>query len=257
MATQAPPPTQPSDDEESSSRFSPIPLPDEVMDKLDEFEAKAIAATQKEVEPGSTNQQQTERQHGDGASVIPPSPPKKRKGTDVSSTMHQYLTSYKILSPATYLKNIKVESDDVLDLISSPPATLSLKIVAGGLFCLIYCNKWGSNDEGFPFPFGPTTLTSTLTKKDSNEFKFIQETGIVAVAARRHSKEHNKPLLKQVGKYEGTFKQVVFISVLQENTKEMKKILLNTVEAVSSKSCYFCIDVNKVSDETFRLYHST
>lgn len=225
MASETPAMTQPSEDEES--RYSPQPYPKEVMEQLDELEAQAIL--QKQTETDNNKNPDSE------PSIIPPSPAKKRKGTDGSS-IDKFFPSYKVLSPATYLRKTKVESDDVLDLISTPPVTLSLKMVANGLFCLIYCNKWGSNEEGFPFPFGATTLTSKLVQQDSQEFKFIQETGILAVAARRFSKAQNIPMMKSVGKYDGTFKQTVFVAVLQENTSDMRKVLLNTVEAVSCKA---------------------
>lgn len=227
MASETPAMTQPSEDDESS-RYSPQPYSEEVMEQLDELEAQAKSFFKNQAETNNNKNPDSE------ASIIPPSPPKKRKGTDESS-IDKFFPSYKVLSPASYLRNTKVESGDVLDLINTPPVTLSLKMVANGLFCLIYCNKWGSNEEGFPFPFGATTLTSKLVQQDSQEFKFIQETGILAVAARRFSKAQNIPMLKSVGKYDGTFKQIVFVAVLQENTSDMKKVLLNTVESVSCK----------------------
>lgn len=134
------------------------------------------------------------------------------------------------LSSKVYLQKDNVL---LLDLLTPPVDTLSIKTVACGLFQIVYYNRWGSNKCALSYNYH-TADNIEATKA------LAETTGMIAIAPRRHSKEVNKSLLMTMPN--GTKQsQFIYIYALDDNSAEAKRKLLGTIEDVSSLCRDLCL----------------
>ena len=148
----------------------------------------------------------------------------ERGQTNVGS----YFQGPPALKPSVYLKKPRI----VLNLMSEPLATLSLKHLASGLVTILMYNRWGCNREAYSFPIVRSTERNGY---DAREQRFIDATGIWAVVPRRKSKQHNEPIYKTDQKTGGQFKESYFLTSMDNKDPSITRTVLQAMQQVRSK----------------------
>lgn len=110
------------------------------------------------------------------------SPPRKKKAGVFTPS----------LDPQIFLRPMS-GPHQIYDMMKEEEATVSMKLVANGLFTIIYINKFGSDDDAYDWPVYRAIQSVNKTNKLRSDTSFVNKFRFLTSAPRRFGKDRNEP----------------------------------------------------------------